>query len=257
MNETFWHLAAYFASLTNGSTNTAVAAVQDNVLTRTTSNNYILPQVGRLRMLYSAGVSITNARINTPSLRYVGLPSVGPLNLALAIPSPPNYTDFGEMGPQLPTADEISAEHSLGGAAPENEFTLMWVQFQRREVPGGPVFRIRFTATITGAAGTWTAGTMTPDQTLPAGRYAVVGMDVMGTNLAAARLIFPGGTYRPGCLGRNAAGNIQVKAFVDGSMGLYGVFDSVNVPSLETFAIGANTAQTIYLDVVRLGGRQS
>lgn len=255
MNETFWHMAAYFASLTNGSTNAAVAAVQDNVLTRTTNNNYILPQPGRLRMAFSAGVSISNARINTPSLRYVGLPSVGLLNATLAVPNPPNFTDWGDQGPPLPTADEISVEHSLGGAAPENEFTFLWFQFRNRPVPGGPVYRLRFTGTVAGVAGTWTSGVMTPDQTLPQGMYAVVGMTAMGTNLAGARLIFPGATYRPGCLGTNVISNTPARVFVDGSLGLWGVFNSVNVPALETFAIGANAAQTVFLDVVRQGDR--
>lgn len=255
MNETYWHLAAYFASLTNGSTNAAVAAINDGYLTRTTANNYILPLQGKLRAMYSAGVSLTAARLNTPSLRYVGLPFVGPVNLALAVPSPANITDWGDMGPTIPTADEISVEHTLGGAAPENEFSLVWFNFGMRPISAGPTYRIRFTATITGAAGTWVSGSMTPDSTLPAGRYAVNGMDAFGTNLVAARLIFPGGGSRPGCLCRNTTGLIPDRMFTNGTMGLYGLFDSVNVPNLEVFVIGANTAQTVFLDLTRVGNR--
>lgn len=255
MNETFWHLAAYYASLTNGSTNAAVAAVQDNVLTRTTANNYILPQPGKLFAMYSAGVSITRARVNTPSLRYVGLPYGGLVNATLAVPSPSNITVWGDNGPMLPTADEISVEHTLGGAAPENEFSLLWFQFQNRPITMGPTYRILFTAAITGVTGAWASGVMTPDSTLPAGRYAIVGMTAFGTNAVAMRLIFPGGGYRPGCLCVNANNGVISRLFSDGTMGLYGTFDSVNIPTLEVFAIGANTAQTVFLDVVRIGNR--
>lgn len=255
MNETFWHVAAYYESLTNSLTNTPVDAVNDGVLTRTSSNNYILPQPGKLRAMYSAGVSLTRARINTPALRYVGLPYGGAVNLALATPAVPNITDWGDMGPTLPTADEISVEHTLGGAAPEVEYTALWFNFGMRPTPPGPTYRILFTAAITCAPGTWVSGSMTPDSTLPAGRYSIVGMTAIGTNLALARLIFPGGGYRPGCLAQNTVGLYTPPMFTDGSMGLYGTFDSVNVPSLEAFSIGACSAQTIFLDVVRTGNR--
>lgn len=253
MNETNMHMAAFFASLTNGSTNVAVAAVNDSVLSLVTTNNFILPAPGRLRMMYSAGVSLTNARVNTPSLRYVGLPNVGPVNLALAVPSPANLTDWGDMGPPLPTVDSISVEHTLGGGAPENEFSFLWFQFRQRQIVGGPTYRLRFTATITAAAGTWVNGSMTPDSTLPQGMYAIVGMDAIGTNLAGARLVIPGSTFRPGCLARNAAGNIARPEFTSGELGIWGTFNSVNIPTLDVFSIGANTAQTIFLDVVRTG----
>jgi hypothetical protein len=250
---TFWHLAAYFASLTNGSTFAQVAAVNDGVLTRTTANNFILPKPGKIVGAYSAGVSITEARINTPSLRYVGLPLIGFLNAALVVPSPPALTWWGDNGPPIPTVDEISIEHSLGGAAPENEFTLLFIQFEKRPVPAGPTYRLEFTGTITASAGTWVSGAMTPTSTLPQGSYAVVGMDCVGTNLAAARLIFPGSFFRPGCLCRNSKTSLPSYLFTNDSMGLYGTFKSVNLPNLEVFSIGANTAQTVYLDVIRTG----
>jgi len=253
MNETYFHLAAYFASLTNGSTNVAVAAVQDNVLTKTTSNNFTLPKQLQMRAMYSAGAFLTRARINTPSLRYVGLPYVGPVNNALVVPSPANITDYGDNGPILPTVDEISVEHSLLGAAPENEFSLVWLNDGKRMQAGQAEYRIRYTGTITCVAGTWVAGSMTPDQTLPNGRYQIVGMDAIGLNLAAARLVFPGGGWRPGCLARNAANLIPYSLFTSGMLGVYGTFDTIALPALECFSIGACTAQEVYLDLIRTG----
>lgn len=255
MNETFWHLAAYSATLTNGSTNTAVAAVNDQILTRTTANNFILPRPAKLRAIYAAGVSLTNARMNTPSLRTIGLPSVGQINITLTVPSPPNIADWGDYGPMIPTADEISMEHTLGGGAPEVEMDLVWFQFGYKPAPTGPTYRIRYTATITCVAGTWVNGTITPDQTLPAGNYAVVGMDAMGTNLVGARLVFANGGYRPGVLARNTLAGVPHPMFSGMRMGQFGVFDSVNTPTLDALSTGACTAQTIFLDVVRLGNR--
>jgi hypothetical protein len=253
MYPTFWHVAAYFASLANGSTNLANTIVSDQVLTPSGTTAFILPKPGKLYAAYSAGVSLTAVRINTPSLRYVGLPFVGPVNLTLTVPSPPNVTVWGEMGPTLPTVDAIAAEHTLGGGAPENELTLLWFKFGGAPVPGGPVYRLRFTATIAGVTGAWASGAITPDSTLPQGTYSVVGMDLVGANIVAGRLIFPGSFFRPGCLARNAAGNVPEEIFTDGSMGVYGSFKSVNLPNLEILVSGANAAQTLFLDLVRTG----
>lgn len=257
MFPTFWHLAAYSASLTNGSVFAQVAAVNDQVLTRTTGNNFILPRPGKLVAAYSAGVSITEARINTPSLRYVGLPLIGFLNAALVVPSPPAFTWWGDNGPPIPTVDEISVEHSLGGAAPEQEFSGLWFQFDKRPVPSGPTYRLEFTGTIAAVANTWVAGAVTPTSTLPQGTYAVVGMDVVGTNLLFARLIFPGSFFRPGVLCRNAKTSLPSYLFTNEAMGLYGTFKSVNLPNLEIMSTGANAAQTLYLDLIRTGDFQS
>jgi len=250
---TFWHVAAYFASLTNGSSNVANTIVPDQVLTPSGTTAFILPKPGKLFAGYAAGANITAVRINTPSLRYVGLPFLGPLNTTLTVPSPPNVTLWGENGPTLPTVDAISAEHSLGGAAPENELTVLFFKFGGAPVPGGPIYRIRFTATITGVTGAWASGAMTPDSTLPQGTYSVGGMDAQGTNLVAARLIFPGSFFRPGCLARNAVGGLPDRMFTDGTFGVYGSFKSVNLPNLEILVSGANTAQTVFLDLVRTG----
>jgi hypothetical protein len=252
MYPTYWHLAAYFASLTNGTT-TANTIVSDQVLTPSGTTAFILPKAGRLRLAYSAGASLTAVQINTPSLRYVGLPFVGPVNLALVVPSPPNVTDWGPQGPPIPTVDAISAVHTLGGGAPENELTALWFSFGGASIPGGPIYRLRFTATITAVTGTWVTGALIPDTTLPQGTYSVVGMDAFGTNLALARLIFPGSFFRPGVLARATTGTVGWPGFTDGRMGVYGSFKSVNLPNLEILAVGANTAQTVFLDLVRTG----
>lgn len=251
------HLAAWYASLTNGSTNLANTVVNDSVLTPSGTTGFILPRPGQIRLVYSAGVSITNVRVNTPSLRYVALPAVGPLNVTLTVPSPPNVVDWGPNAPTLPVNDAITAEHTLGGGAPEVEYTLAWFSFGPRPVPSGPRYRVRFTGTITAAAGTWVNGAMTPDQTLPQGRYAVTGLDAVGTNLVAVRLLFPGTFFRPGCLARNAVSGVPFKGFTDDRLGLWGVFNSINVPTFDIFSSGANTAQTVFMDLVRLGDQMT
>ena len=250
MFPTFFHLAAYSGSLTNNTTS-PVPAVNDTVLTKTSGNNFILPQPGKLMGAYSAGVSITEAQINTPSLRYVGLPFVAFLNASLTIPSPPALTWWGDSGPPIPKVDEIQMIHTLGGAAPEQEFDLLWFKFANMPMTGGPIYRLEFTSATVTVANTWTNGVILPTSTLPQGVYDVVGMDAVGTNLVAARLVVPGSFFRPGCLARNAKTSIPSYLFTAGNLGVWASFASVNLPSVDFLATGANTAQTVYLDLIR------
>jgi hypothetical protein len=85
--------------------------------------------------------------------------------------------------------------------------------------------------------------------------YEIVGMDVFGTNLLGARLIFAGGGWRPGVLARNAVASVPNEMFLDGDVGALGQFDSVTLPQLEIYVEAANSAQEIYWDIVRLGDR--
>lgn len=255
--KTYFHLAAFRGSVTNGTVNTAIAGVLDNILARASSNNFLAPPGGRIRAAYAGGVNASRARINTPALRQVGLPYIAPLNTGVTAPSPPNMADFGDNGPLPAEADEISVESTHTDVAAQIQFALMWLKFGRKEQAGGQEYRVRGTAAITGVVGSWASGAITLDQVLPSGIYQIVGMDAFGTNLLGARLIFQGGGWRPGVLARNAVNNIPHPIFTNGALGVFGEFDSVAMPQLEIYVEAANSSQEVYLDLIRLGSRSS
>lgn len=251
-NATYQHLAAFRGSVTNGTTNTAIAGVQDAALAKSASGAFFAPPNGILNWGVAGGVNASRARINTPSLREVGLPYLAPLNTGITVPSPPNFPIFGDMGPAPRATDEISVESTHTDAAPQIQFALLNFRFGMQPVPTGRQYRLRFTATITGVVGSWASGAITLDQNVPAGNYAIVGLDVFGTNLIAARLIFTGGGWRPGVLARNAVGSVVDRFFTSGRLGTLGVFQNTAIPQLEVYVEAANTAQEGYIDVVKL-----
>lgn len=254
-NRTYHHLAAFRGSVPNGTTNTAIAGVLDNILARAASNNFISPADVTIRAASAGGVNSSRARINTPNVRAVGLPYIAPINTGITAPSPPNLADFGVNGPKPSPADEISVESTHTDAAPQIQYALMWLSFQRKPWTPGDRYRIRGTAAIAGVVGSWASGAITLDQNLPAGIYEIQGMDAFGTNLLGARLIFTGGGWRPGVLARNAVSSIPKDFFTDGSLGVYGQFDTIAIPQLEIYVEAANAAQEVYFDVVRVGNR--
>lgn len=251
-SRTYSHLAAFRGSVTNGTTNTAIAGVQDNALTKSASGAYFAPPGGTVFATVAGGVNASRSRINTPVLRAVGLPYIAPLNTGITVPSPPNIAVYGEFGPKPFTTDEVSVEATHTDAAPQIQFALMWFLFGKAAYPTGMEYRLRFTATITGVVGSWASGAITLDQNVPAGDYVITGMDVFGTNLLAARLIFTGGGWRPGVLARNAVGSIPDRMFLDGRLGPMGIFNNTAVPQLEIYVEAANSAQEGYLDVVKV-----
>lgn len=249
---TYWHLCVYSGSVAAGGTNVDLPFVNDSILTRQ-NNHAILPDDGRLLLAFGQGVGMTRARLNTPAARYVGLPSVQPVNNGADPLLFPAINDYSEGPLTIPKADEIAFESTSNDAGAQTHYVGAVFQFANRPVPPGQKYRLRGTASITASAGTWVNGSITMDTVLPRGNYMLVGLNVVGANLFCARLIFPGASYRPGVYCQTANTSIPWPGFRDGRLGCYGDFDSVNTPNLEILSDGANTSQEVYMDVVRMG----
>lgn len=251
-NRTYFHLAAFRGSVTNGTTNTAIAGVNDNALAKSSTGAFFAPGGCKIIAAEAGGVNASRSRINSPAFRNVGLPYIAPLNTGVTAPSPPNIADYRPQGFRPAETDEISVEATHTDAAAQIQYALLWLAFSRKEPSPGDALRLRFTSTITGVVGSWASGALTLDQNVPAGDYQIIGMDVFGTNLLGARLVFTGGGWRPGVLARNAVGSVPEEMFLNRSMGVFGEFNNTAIPQLEIFVEAANSAQEGYLDVVKI-----
>jgi len=116
----------------------------------------------------------------------------------------------------------------------------------------GEIFSVRATAAITLADGVWTNGNLTFSQDLPFGQYDVVGMRAESANLIAARLVFPGGRWRPGVPGANAPADVDAPQFRYGASGVLGSFNSNAPPTLDAIGV-TDTAETVILDLIKTG----
>lgn len=248
---TYWHLCCYSGSVPNTGANNDVAFVTDSVLTKS-NNHAILPQDGQLIAAAVIGESLNRVRLNTPAARYVSLPSVVPPIVGTTVPSNPNIANFDDGPLTIPKADEVAFEFTQAGAGAEVQKAGVIFSFGKRPVPSGQKYRIRGTAAITGSTSAWVNGAITLDSTLPRGMYAVVGLQVVATNIFLGRLVFPGASYRPGCLGQESAGLMPAPIFTDGTLGVFGEFDSVNTPALDIICLGACNAQTVYMDIIKI-----
>jgi len=71
--------------------------------------------------------------------------------------------------------------------------------------------------------------------------------------LIAARLVFPGYSWRPGVIGRTSASQPDIEIFRYGKFGVFGEFDHNRPPTVDFFSSSADTSETVYLDLVKVG----
>lgn len=252
-----FHTLCYGGAVVASVNNQNVSAAVDNVITTSANNKYIMPD--RVRVMAAAALNdlITRARINAPSLRNEGLPEIFPLRRNAAPATNPDVCYWRDMGPTLQKNEEVGLEISDGVSVTLNASGAIWIYDKIDAIPAGKRMRIFATSTITLVANAWASGNLTLDQTLPFGRYAVIGMAVVCTNAFAGRLIFPRtGVWRPGVLASPTIGQTDfAQYFMAGNVGKWGEFESVAQPLLELFGItaGAQTASVV-LDMVQLPG---
>lgn len=247
-----YHLACYKGTPGANASNFDLPAVNDNVLTLS-NNHYILTQSARVKIAYAQAPSLTLARINTPKLRATSLPYIEPIRVGDLPGNLPPAAIYYTNQLNLDPIDEIAIEVS-NNLESSTEVTIagLFLEMSTSSIPQGPSFTIRATSTFTSTSLQWTSGAIVFDQVLPAGRYAVIGLRVIGPNIVFGRLIFPGGTYRPGTIASDTVSESDGNLVRQGSCGLLGEFDSVAQPQIEIFSNGANTAQTVFMDIIRI-----
>jgi hypothetical protein len=244
-------LYAFFASVSAGASN-----VQLNAVTGTAeyvqNNRLVLDRDRFLLWAYVRGANITNARIDSPSLRVFMLPRLPLVHRSTTVGNQPPVNDFSGYGLVLRAREEIAMQTSNDLATgTENHYAIICVGEAAGFGQRGPEFWIRTTGNTTLTANTWTNVPLSFEQALPAGRYRVVSMIPRSATGIAARLIIPGQAERHGTLCINAVGQEPNRFLYGTRYGDFGTFESTALPSVEFFASGADTTQEVYLGLVR------
>jgi len=232
-----------------------------DAIVRTQGDRIYVPELTQL-VLAAAGVGSGGngtARLETPELLKMGRHYIAPVNGAndgnVEPDSPHAVEDLRAMPLALVKGEGIlGTVHSNTTAA-----ALQWIIAWLADGPIAPVamphFTTRLTGTTTLVASTWTLCQLTPDENLPRGRYAIVGMRVLSATGIAARLVLAGQGARPGVLCVDAVTDLQWPGFRHGGMGVFGEWEDTDAIQVEVLANAGDTAQTVWLDLapIRLG----
>ena len=105
---------------------------------------------------------------------------------------------------------------------------------------------------IAQAADAWTNGPLVLSETLPVGKYQIIGFRAVAADLVAARLVFigAGAETRPGVPGVAADTVVAPTGFGPGELGVIGEFDSETPPSVDVLG-GAAGVQSYEIDLIK------
>ena len=232
-----------------------VKAIQDSHI-NTNGDDVRIPRFAQniigYGVLSAADTALTSARLISPALRRVANIEIGTLINALVWGDQPE-TIIHPENPIPVLADEaLNLQINSDAASALGEYGLVWLSDGQQSKVTGQMYSIGGSSAVTLSAGTWVNGSLSFSQTLPVGRYQIVGMRARGTNLVAARLNFVGGTMRPGVPAINALGDKDTGAFRYGNMGVFGEFDSITPPTID--CLGAtDSAQDYIFDLIKVG----
>jgi len=246
-----FHLLAFSGNVANGATFAKVPTILDTYFTQVTDG-----MVSRLPTkvigAYARGADVTDVRINSPDLRLPAYPRLGDFDLAAAPPNLPPFNDYGDNGPTILPSNPINVEISRAGGAPALCQSLLFVAASMPTRTYGQVRTLKWTTACAIGTTAWVPGAVTNVDSLPYGQYRIVGMRSFGTNLLAARIVFPDAQHRPGCIAQQALGEYSWDYFNNGNLGVWGTFWQNSYPSIECIGIGAGAAQEHYVDIIAL-----
>lgn len=120
----------------------------------------------------------------------------------------------------------------------------------------GEIFPVRATATgITLAAEGWANTTIDFDDTLPVGRYQVVGARASITDGVLFRLVPIGEAFRPGGIITAGVGEVDFELHRNGGLGVWCEFDQITPPSVDLLGgtAPAGTDLELFLDLIKVG----
>jgi len=243
-----------------------IAALADQHVT-VSGDDLTVPELNHVIGVLAFSANLRQAQLVSPSLRRMWLYDLFPLLQQAALPSEQAVNEGGTATYDIPQGVGFNDLHDVpleldvaeklnfycdNNNNLERTTGLVWLADGVQAPRKGAVFTIKATSSTTLTAYEWTNGTLSFTQTLPAGRYAVVGMAYKSDNAIAARLVFVGGTWRPGCIGQASYEARRPSLFRYGNLGVWGEFEFDQPPTVDFLAAAADTSEEVWLDLIQV-----
>ena len=249
-----FHCAAYYSSVSATGSDTELAALQDQILT-ISNNRFLFRENRRLLWGSAIGTSVYNASISAPSFSNITTPylsygieqSDNPTNL-------PAVEDWTMSPFNLAAREELSFRVSgTAGGVVEDNYGILGIEFNPVPAPRTSYYCLRGTSTTAAVANSWTELSVTWQNQLPAGRYAVVGGNGVSVGGIGFRFIIQDQLPRPGGLCTTQFVNQNWKGFSNGYLGNWGEFESFVMPGVEILNETTTADHTFYMTIAKIG----
>lgn len=234
---------------------------------RVEGDDIVVPELNQILMALAMSANIRQGQLSSPSLRRIFLQDMIPLLNSGTLPSLQAVDEGGAATFNIydglaynkhiddPIALEVSEKINAlidNNNNAEQGTVLIWLSDGKPTKASGEIRTLRATIPTTTATYVWSNQALTLQQTLPAGRYAVVGVTLVAANALAGRLVFVGGTWRPGCLAQDSVSDKRPIFFRKGNLGIWGEFEHDQPPTIDILTTAATGAAEIYLDLIQI-----
>ena len=249
-----FHLIAFEEAI-DDTVNLELDLVPDQIANGDAGQAYFQDDM-QLIMAYLSAPTLLRGRLISPKLRQIYVPYFVPFTAALLPPNDPNVVDMRNRPLSLRRLERFVPELTSGLACgTEQSYCVLAFTQGLQEAPFGEVTTLRATGAATLVQATWVDVPLVFDQQLADGRYAIIGGQLQSATAIAWRLILSNQVWRPGGLGQAALGSRTHRMFYDGGLGKWGEFVNTNLPRLQVMANAGDSAQNLFLQVVRVGSQ--
>jgi len=244
-------LAAYLESIATA-THTELAAVPDQHLV-TNGDDIVIPdKYDKLMGMFAAGITMSRAQLSSPALRKTLIVDADQINIGAEPLSEPPFVNLFNNPRQLKSSEGARVLATQGSGAAEVERIGIFLGDGVVEEVTGEIMTVRCTGATTLVAGVWNLVPLTFTQQLEAGEYNVVGARFEAAGAVLGRLVIPGSPWRPGCMATDSIADKPNERFEKGNSGIWGKFSHSFPPQAEFLSISADTAEVVYLDLVKV-----
>lgn len=245
-------VVGYYESLNTGNVLTYVTPIPDQHVT-TEGDNVIVPvEMNNLLAAMHVAETGEGAQIESPALRRTLLLDFSQINRSLEPLSPPVYMSAFYNPLPLDEREPMRALVRGSEIVAENKVVIVWLGDGAQTPIGGEIYTLMAWGSTPLTPFSWTTVPLTLSQVLPAGSYQVVGARAKSDGCLAARLIFVGGTWRPGVIGTDFAGDVEDPIFRRGGLGVWGEFTHDQPPKVEFLSRSGEAAQYVWLDLIKI-----
>jgi len=247
-------LVGWHESQNTGGVLTLHQAIPDPHI-RVVGDDVIVPDLNFLSGYYAVGEYLTQAQLSSPSLRRLTLLDIEAFDRSREPSSRPPLHDLFGSPIELVKSEALNAlmAEDFGGYGLAFWNTMfVWLSDGPVTPVTGKFFTVRATSSVTLTRYEWTNGSLTFSQTLPAGRYQIVGARARSAGLLAFRFVVPGYSWRPGAIGFDSGSDIGPERFRYGKAGVWCEFDHDAPPTVDFFSDSADTSQVLHIDLLKI-----
>lgn len=245
------HLLCFYKSIAVTALATIDAVADSRFSLRDSNTKFALNDRWNLQVAAVGGPDVARAKIELPSTNLVGSREIYPLNVQANFVTPINRMNFMRRPVQLDAGQNLALQAALGTASANLVWGGLIVSRGPLDgVPNGQPTTLRGTSTTAGVAGSWVDLSMSWDEELPPGNYAVIGCNVISADGLFHQVRFEGQDEIPGgtcCVSADESG---LPEQYNGGLGEWGRFHSQTPPTIRLLADGTGASHTVQLEVV-------